>query len=198
MRHNTEYQHKYFTVAEHVGDLSAELAALLSEQDHASVLAKTNRATHLIALQGQVIAELYGKGLLEANHRVLLEELLMDLYAQQGKCERIKNYPYPRQFATINLFFIRLFVWLAPLGLLGEFAKLGTWQVWLTVPASYLIGWVFNAMERVGEATENPFEGNANDTPITTLSRTIEIDLREMLGEADIPKPIPVQNKIQL
>ena len=197
-RHNQEYRNKYFTVAEHQGDLAEELRPLLREQDRAQVLAKTNRATHLLALQGDVVAGLYGQGILEANHRVLLEKLLMDMYGQQGGCERIKNYPYPRQFATINRFFTRVFVWLVPLGLIGEFAKLGTWQVWLAIPASFLIGWVFNAMERVGEATENPFEGQANDTPITTLSRTIEIDLREMLGETDIPKPIPAQNNIQL
>lgn len=198
MAHNAEYRGRYFTVAEHAGDLEKELTPLLSAADKTYVLGKSNRATQLLALQGKQVAAMYATGVLEPNHRVAMERLLIDLYDQQGKCERIKNYPYPRQFATINKFFVRLFVWLAPLGLLGEFAKLGEWHVWLTIPASYLIGWVFNAMERVGEATENPFEGSANDTPITTLSRTIEIDLREMLSETDIPKPIPVQNNIQL
>ncbi|WP_208861209.1 hypothetical protein [Leptospira neocaledonica] len=46
-----------------------------------------------------------------------------------------------------------------------------------------------------GEATENPFEGGANDIPITSMSRIIEIDLRELLNEKDIPPPIsPVNN----
>jgi putative membrane protein len=75
---------------------------------------------------------------------------------------------------------------------------MGPWQGWLTIPAAFLIGWVFNAMDRIGEATENPFEGNANDTPITTLSRTIEIDLRELLGEANIPSPLAAQDNIQI
>src|SRR5262249_18807334 len=140
----------------------------------------------------------YARRILEANHHVALAQLLVDLYDQQGRCERIKNYPYPRQFATLNLFFIRLFVWCAPFGLIGEFAELGRWQVWLTVPFSFIIGWMFTAMERIGEASENPFEGNANDVPITTLSRTIEIDLREMLDETEIPKPIPAQHNLQL
>lgn len=42
-------------------------------------------------------------------------------------------------------------------------------------------------MEKVGESTENPFEGGSNDVPITSMSRTIEIDLREMLDETDLP-----------
>jgi putative membrane protein len=51
-------------------------------------------------------------------------------------------------------------------------------------------------MEKIGEASESPFEGSANDVPITAISRTIEIDLREMLGDTDIPAPLKPQNNI--
>lgn len=46
-------------------------------------------------------------------------------------------------------------------------------------------------MERVGDVSENPFEGVGNDVPITTMARAIEIDIREMIGDApeDIPEP---------
>lgn len=125
-----------------------------------------------------------------------LEKVLVDLYAQQGKCERIKNFPYPRQFGTLNLIFTRLFINLVPFGMLGEFSKLGDGAIWLTVPFSALVAWVFNMMEKIGEATENPFEGSANDVPITAITRTIEIDLREMLGERDIPPPLQPKNNI--
>lgn len=63
-------------------------------------------------------------------------------------------------------------------------------MIWLTIPFSALVAWVFTTMERIGESTENPFEGNANDVPITALSRTIEIDLKDMLDEEDLPEPI--------
>jgi ion channel-forming bestrophin family protein len=121
---------------------------------------------------------------------------LADLYDQQGKCERIKNFPYPRQFASINLFFIWLFVFLIPFGVLNEFSKLGPYFVWLTIPFSVIVSWVFTSLEKIGESTENPFEGSANDVPITALSRTIEIDLREMLGETELPEPLQPVNKI--
>lgn len=57
-----------------------------------------------------------------------------------------------------------------------------------------MVGAAFVALERVGESTENPFEGRANDVPITALSRTIEIDLRELLGESDVPPPLAPVN----
>jgi putative membrane protein len=51
-------------------------------------------------------------------------------------------------------------------------------------------------MEKIGESSENPFEGSANDVPITALSRTIEIDLREMLREEKLPPPISPMNNV--
>jgi putative membrane protein len=79
--------------------------------------------------------------------------------------------------------------------LLQEFDKLGEHFVWLTIPFSVMVSWVFLTMEKIGEATENPFEGTPNDIPMAALSRNIEIDLREMLDEKDIPSPVqPVNN----
>lgn len=73
--------------------------------------------------------------------------------------------------------------------------KFGDNIVWLTIPFSVLLGWVFLVLEQIGESTENPFEGNANDIPITQISRNIEIDLREMLGETELPPAInPIDN----
>ena len=71
-------------------------------------------------------------------------------------------------------------------------------MVWLVIPFSVLISWVYTSLEQVGESTENPFEGSANDVPISQMSRTIEIDLREMLGETDLPPAITATNNIIL
>ena len=57
------------------------------------------------------------------------------------------------------------------------------------------MNWVYLVMELVGDYSENPFEGTSNDIPMLSLCRTIEIDLREMLGETDLQEPIkPVNN----
>lgn len=57
-------------------------------------------------------------------------------------------------------------------------------------------GWIFTTLEKIGESTENPFEGSANDVPITAISRNIEIDLKEMFGMENIPSPLKPQNNI--
>ena len=151
-----------------------------------------------MALQSTRLRELKEAGQIDLLLFVELENLLVNLYEQQGKCERIKNTPYPRQFASINLFFVWLLVFVLPFGMLNEFQKMGEHFVWLTIPFSVIVSWVFTSVERVGEATESPFEGGANDVPMAALSRTIEIDLRDMLNESDLPPAIVPKNNIVL
>jgi putative membrane protein len=59
-----------------------------------------------------------------------------------------------------------------------------------------LSGWIFTTLEKIGESTESPFEGSANDVPITAISRNIEIDLKEMFGMDNIPAPLKPENNI--
>lgn len=104
-----------------------------------------------------------------------------------------------------------LFVLLLPFAAVPEFAKVGTnladaWPalaehfIWASVPFCALLSWIFHTMERIGRAGENPFEGTANDVPISTIARGIEIDLRQMLGEPEskIPAPLPAKYDVQM
>ena len=54
-------------------------------------------------------------------------------------------------------------------------------------------------MERIGRTGENPFEGTANDVPISTIARGIEIDLRQNMGETkeEIPDQFPDDYNVQ-
>lgn len=192
--HNVEYRSSHFKIAEcNIGGMEPELAKHLSGTELAYVMGKVNKATQVISLQSKQLRELSEQGLIENYRYVEMEEMLVDFYTQQGKCERIKNYPYPRQYATLNMFFVRLFVIMLPFGMLQVFDGLTTVHnamIWLTIPFSALVAWVFTTMEKIGESTENPFEGNANDVPITALSRTIEIDLKDMIDEENLPDPV--------
>jgi ion channel-forming bestrophin family protein len=70
-----------------------------------------------------------------------------------------------------------------------------SWGVWLVIPFSLLISWVFYTMEQIGEYSENPFDNAINDIPLTTICRNIEADIRELLHEKDIPPRLqPVNN----
>lgn len=196
--YNAEYRRKYFAVEELDQKLLEVLPAYLTAEDFAYIATKKNRAAQLLNLQGAKVKQLVQRGAIDLATEMQLQSLLVELYRQQGVCERIKNFPYPRQFATLNLMFVKLFVLLTPLGMLQEFNKLGGRMFWLTIPFSMLVSWVLMSMEKSGEATENPFEGSSNDIPITTLSRNIEIDLREMFDETELPAALPPINNISM
>lgn len=199
LQSNKEFRN-YYSTPEYESPLEEELKKYLSADEMTYVLTKKNRATHIISLQSKELRRLRLAGKITEFEFLEFEKLLAELYNHQGKSERIKNFPYPRQFATINQMFIRLFMTMLPFGILQEFGKmshdLGEAFIWATVPCSLIVSWVFYMMERIGEATENPFQGGPNDVPISNISRTIEIDLREMLDEQNIPAPITPVNDI--
>ena len=69
---------------------------------------------------------------------------------------------------------------------------LGYWFI----PFSLFIGYVFILLEYIGKHIENPFNNSPNDTPLNALSRTIEINLKQVLGEKNLPEVIePVDGK---
>jgi ion channel-forming bestrophin family protein len=195
-KHNAEYKEKWFSVEEHNGDLRTELEKYLSKEELEAVLTKTNKAAQILAIQSLELRKLLDHGYIEDFRHMELEKSLIEFYNQQGASERIKNFPYPRQYATLNLYFTRIFSVLLPLGMLQEFDKMDGNFFWLTIPFSTLSAWVFTTMEKIGESTESPFEGSANDVPITAISRNIEIDLKEMFGMENIPAPLKPENNI--
>ena len=203
--YNEEYK-SFYTVPEKEIPLETELGKYISEEALKYILSTKNRAAQLLSLQSKTIKDLFDNKEIDDYRFVEMQRAIKDFYDQQGRSERIKNFPYPRQFATINSLFIKLFCILLPFGMLKEFDKLNESvdgfmkgnMVWLVIPFSVLISWVYTSLEQVGESTENPFEGSANDVPISQMSRTIEIDMREMLGETDLPPALQPKNNIIL
>jgi putative membrane protein len=205
-RSNEEYQRKRFRVAEWDVPLETELQKFLAAQEMAEIAAVGNQAGWLLGVQSAALRELYVNQDLAVLHHTEMQRTLKDMLDQQGRAERIKNFPYPRQYAAVNTIFIWSFALCLPLCLVREFDRLNDLATgflaghlaWLTVPFSTLIAWLYFSLDQVGESTENPFEGNANDVPITQLCRTVEIELRGLLGESDLPPSLSPQNQIIL
>ena len=178
-------------------DLAEQLERSLPEAEARAVLAQLNPAAHLLASQSRHLGQLRARGLIDGFAHMELQRLLHELMAQQGKAERIKNFPFPRQYATINSIFAWTFAALVPFGMLEEFGQLGDGLAWLAIPFSGLVGWVFLTTDQIGEWSENPFEGLANDVPISSMSRGIERDILQMLGHQELPPSRPLVDMIQ-
>lgn len=190
--------------------LEEDLKPYISQSDLDDALSKNNKQTALLYQQSHHLKKLKEEGIIWEFSFLELEAILQELFTLQGQSERIKNFPYPRHFATLNHFFMWVFVLLLPLALVPQFAEIGyelkdTYPligsifVWFTIPFYVIVAWIFHTMERIGRTGENPFEGTANDVPISTIARGIEIDLRQNLGEDDegIPKQWPMKFNTQ-
>ena len=79
---------------------------------------------------------------------------------------------------------------LLPLGLLGPIGSTTLMEDLLTIPIAVMVGWTFIMSEKIGDSSEDPFEGFMHDVPMSTLTRAIEIDVREMIGDKDPPQPL--------
>lgn len=208
---NKEWSKKVH-IPEKISTLEDDLFLYLSAEECEYIMEKNNKAVALIYKQSEHIRELKEKGLIWEFAFLELENLLEELFTLQGKSERIKNFPYPRQYATLSYYFVWIFILLLPFGLVPEFTTIsnsiqqefssfsGHLFIWLSVPFCGIVSWVFHTMMRIGIVGENPFEGSANDVPISTIARGIEIDLRQMLDEDNefIPRQFPEEYNVQM
>jgi len=204
-KNNVKYR-KRFTIPEQQTSLEEELAKYLVPEELQKVLKAKNISTYILSLQGKTLKSIYEKQEINVTQFVDMEKSIKEFYNLQGKSEQIKNSPFPRQYNIINNLLIQSFSFLLPYGLLIDFNKLNESvsgcmkgnMIWLIIPFSCLISWLYSSIAQVGENTENPFEGGANDVPISQISFQLEAELREMLGEVNLTDFDTSQNNIIL
>lgn len=190
-RPNLEYRRRTFAVPEHTVPLASALARCLPPADAAALALRADLPAHLMAEQSRAVRGLFERQAIAIPQYSDMQKTLKELIDLHARVERIKNCPYPRQYAIVNALFIRLFAVLLPFGMVREFAALHApgmpdgRMAWLTIPFAVLVGWMYLALDQVGQSSENPFEGSANDVPITQISYGIEHELRVLLGETD-------------
>jgi putative membrane protein len=138
----------------------------------------TATLTHL----GRLLAEARRRGMIDDFARVQVESTLSVLTDAQGGLERIKKTPLPVQYRLLPSFFARTFCIILPFAVYQDLQ-------WWTPIGSGLVGMMFLLAVQVGKDLADPFSDDVHDVPMTAISRTIEIDLLEMIG-ADAPGPV--------
>jgi len=162
----------------------------LPKEEVQEIIKLANPATQLLANQGRKLLELNEKGYLEQFRLIELQTQLNKLLDSQGKNERIKNFPYPLQFSFMLKISLQIFSLLLPFALITELTKQGPNFIWLAIPFTALINWIFYFSERNSDYSEKPFQGLIYDVPITNITRAIEIDILQIIGIQDIPEPV--------
>ena len=200
-----------YNIPEEHSVLIDELKSYLSEEELSYVMKQDNKPNALISLQSSHFRRLTNEKKLWNFSLLRLQAILQELTALQGKSERIKNFPYPKQYGSIGYHFVHIFMWLLPLAIIPTFhgmgvkvaddhTLIGDFFVWLNIPFTVIVIWVFNTMLRIGLVGENPFEGSPNDVPISNISRGITRDILQIIEEDSdkIPEPFENMNHVHM
>ncbi len=145
----------------------AELTAL-HDQQNVPLALQQHMATMLRDCQD--------RNWIDTTHWVALDRTLTDLANSQGGAERIKSTPMPKQYDYFPQLFVQLYCLVLPLAMVSDMG-------WYTPLGSTAVGFIFLALDKIGRDLEHPFENDIYDVPLTEISRKIEINLRQMLGE---------------
>jgi putative membrane protein len=176
----------------YVHALRQQLRGLDAVQAVASLLPKSNAAklarekNLALTLQVGMSAKLVAareRGWLDQWQWQAIDQSMASLMDSQGGLERIKNTPMPKQFEFFPRLFVQIYCLLLPVGMVPSLA-------WFTPLGSTVVGFMFLALEKMGRDLEDPFENCIYDIPITAITNTIEINLRQMLGETELPPPV--------
>jgi putative membrane protein len=171
-----------------------ELAPFLSREELEDIKQYVNKPTRLTFMQAEQLEALFGRDVSQSVLLSRIDQTMSRLLDIQGGCERIKSTAFPDEVRFIS----KAMVWLSAIAVPVAFLSANNEIHALEVIAVIVIALSFMVVEQLGASLKNPFENLDNDTPMTALCRTIEIDLRQQLGETDLPDPIEPSDGVLL
>ncbi|MDF2188964.1 bestrophin family ion channel [Paraflavitalea sp. CAU 1676] len=153
----------------------------LSKREMEALGHYTNVPAALLEQHGRDLKRALENGWINRYQQVELDRTVTRLCDAMGKCERIKNTVFPHTYSLYIHFSLLLFIALLPFGVIEYFGFLEIPLV-MAVSASFLL------IEKMAIHLQDPFENKPTDTPMTTIARNIERDLRQMIRDQEMPE----------
>lgn len=160
----------------------------ISDKEYEYIKKFTNKPFALLDLHGRDLQYALKMGWLNVYQQVNLDGTLTRFSESMGKAERIKKTIFPTTYGLYIKAAVWVFILLLPFGLVDLFG-------FLMVPVLMIVATFFYLIEKTAVQLQDPFENKATDTPVLAISRTIEIDLKEMMHSEDISIPKPYTSK---
>ena len=162
--------------------------AYLPEPERAGFGTSRNPPDFILRLIGRELAALRADDTLSDIEFGLFDAGLDQMAGVLAACERLRTTPIPFGYTLLLHRTAYLFCFLLPLG----FADVLGWG---TPVMTGLVAYTFFGLDALGDELEEPFGTLPNDLPIRAIATTVEINLREALGETDLPAlPQPVDH----
>ncbi|QJX47690.1 hypothetical protein HMJ29_12360 [Hymenobacter taeanensis] len=162
------------------------LEQFLSMHELTYIQHHANKPLALLDLHAHQIKELFREDALNSFQQVQLDATLVRLCDAMGRAERINGTVFPTSYRLLIYLFIYLFLITLSLGLVET---IGRWEV----PLLLGIATTYFLLERTARYLQDPFTNRPTDTPVTTIARNIEINLKQLLGETHVPAPLAAE-----
>jgi putative membrane protein len=160
-----------------------DLRPLLADEDLQAALGSVNPPHAILRSLSRDLEQCLSLTLIQAPLAASLDSTLASLDRVLAGCERIRSTPIPFSYTLLLHRTAYLYCFLLPFGLADT--------VGLATPLVVgLVSYTFFGLDALGDEIEEPFGTQPNDLPLSALSRTVEINLRESLGELDLPRPL--------
>ncbi len=159
------------------------LKELLSEEDFRSISEHQNKPLAILQLNSNSISKLRERNQIDTFSQIQMDNTQVRLCDAQGKAERIKSTVFPVTYRMFLHFIIYLFVVTLSISLTGVAG-------YFELPLLLLISTAFFLLEKSATHMQDPFENRPTDTAVTSIARKIEINIKELLGEKNIPEPL--------
>ncbi|UJR79718.1 bestrophin family protein [Sandaracinus amylolyticus] len=160
----------------------AQLAPFLPADEIELLRKESNRPFAITQGTAERIRAAWQRGWIHTMHLPVLEQSMTALTDIQGGCERIKATPIPFSYTTLIHRITAVYCYALPFGLVDE---IGIY----TPFAVGLVAYAFFGLDVVGDEIEMPFGTDPNDLPLRAISRMIEVNLRQRIGD---PEPPPL------
>lgn len=155
-----------------------------------AILGESNPTHTLLDLHLAQITRLADAGTINEYERQSLDESVRHLLDIQGGTERIKKTPFPVIYGFFVKRLIHVYAILLPLGLVQDLG-------WATVVVTLLVCAAFQLISEVGRVLEDPFSLFWPALPLSALSTTIETNIRQRIGDVDLPTAlVPDENGV--
>ena len=179
--HQIAYVH---ALRQHLRKLSPweEIEPLLRADEIAALKISKNIPLTIQQQMGRLLRQSKDRGWIDRLEWQAMDRNLDDLADAQGGTERIKNTPMPKQYDFFPMLFVQIYCLLLPIGMVENLG-------WFTPLGSTLVGFMFLALDKIGRDLEDPFDNTIYDVPLTSITRTIDINLRQLLGDSQLPSP---------
>lgn len=159
-----------------------DLAPFVSPAELEQLKGELNRPNALVQRLAELLDEAYREQQIHPMHLPLLHQSLNALTDVQGGCERILSTPVPFAYQVLLHRIVGAYCYALPFGVL---APLGL----MTPVVVLMMSYAFYGLDALGEEIQEPFGNDPNDLSLSALCRKIEIDLRQRLGETELPEP---------